>query len=231
MPGFFDQYPVFYETTKTLGSKERLNYRYHTIIQQNASLLKGKRVVEIASHDGRWAFAAIRGAGAAHVTGVEPRQHLVDNANKTLPECGVDSSQFHFICGDGFEEAERMKRDGETYEVGMILGFLYHTARQYEIVHKVAELGVKTLIVDTTVLADVTQPIVRLQMEGTGKESMLHAGEKKVDLGGVPSITAVNMMLKAAGFRPSTIVADRQAPENGAKDYRDGRRFTIVGTT
>ena len=230
MKPFFNKYPAFYETSITTATPARLNYRYHTIIEQNASLLKGKRVVEIASHDGRWAFAAIKGAGAAHVTGVEPRQHLVDNANKTLPENGVDASQFHFICGDGFEEAERMKREGETYEVGMILGFLYHTGRQYEIVHKVAELGVKTLIVDTMVLPDVTQPIVKLQMERTGTERMLHAGGKKVDLGGVPSITAVNMMIKAAGFRPSTIVAEIQAPDNGCKDYRDGWRFTFVGT-
>jgi len=227
---FFDDYPDFYKTSKTTASPGRLNFRYHLIIEQNLALLKGRRVVEIASHDGRWAFAALRGGGASHVTGVEPRRHLVDNANATLERYDIDKSQYDFICGDGFVEAERMGREGQTFDTAMVLGFLYHTARQYEIIYKLAALGCSAIIVDTAVLPDVTQPLIRVKMETTGGESRLHSGDKAVDLGAVPSVTAVHLMLKAAGFQPSLLVQTVPPPVKGADDYREGRRFTIIGT-
>lgn len=230
MTKFFDEYPEFYETSKTTAGSNRLNYRYRSIIEENKALLKGKRVVEIAAHDGRWAFAALRGAGAAHVTGVEPRQHLVANANKTLAHYGVPKSQYDFICGDGFVEADRMGREGETYDTAMVLGFLYHTARQYEIIYKLAALGCKSIIIDTAVLQDVTAPIIRVGMESTAGEARLHSGDKPVELGGVPSLTAVHLMLRAAGFKPSLVVPTVAAPVAGANDYREGKRFTIIGT-
>ncbi len=130
MPGFFDDYPEFLKTSKTTPSQSRLNFRYHLIIESNVELLKDKRVVEIASHDGRWAFAAMRGGGAASVVGVEPRQHLVDNANKTFEAYGVPESTYRFICGDGFVEAERMGREGERYDTAMVLGFLVREPRR-----------------------------------------------------------------------------------------------------
>lgn len=230
MGKFFDDYPDFYETSQTTASANRLHYRYRAIIEENRALLAGKRVVEIASHDGRWAFAALRGAGAAHVTGVEPRRHLVANANKTLAGYDVPKSDYQFICGDGFVETERMGREGETYDTAMVLGFLYHTARQYELIYKLAALDCRSIIIDTAVLPNVTTPIVRVGMETTGGESRLHSGDKAVDLGGVPSLTAVHLMIRAAGFKPSLIVPTFPAPVNGAADYREGKRFTIIGT-
>jgi len=226
---FFDEYPAFYQTSSTTPGSARLNFRYHTIIEQNVELLKGKRVVEIAMHDGRWAFAALRGAGAEFVRGVEPRKHLVDNARATLESYDVPRSSYDFIVGDGFDETDRMVREGDTYDTAMVLGFLYHTARQYELIYKLARLDIASIIVDTAVLQDVTAPIIRVGMERTDKEAQLYSAGKSADLGGVPSITAVNLMLKAAGFQPSTIVPTFAPPTNGANDYRVGKRFTIIG--
>lgn len=230
MKGFFDKFPKFFETSDTTASPHRLNFRYHLIIEQNEALLRGKKVVEIAAHDGRWAFAALRGAGAAHVTGVEPRQHLVKNAKATFAEYGIPDSQYKFVCEDGFAETERMERDGEKFDAAMVLGFLYHTARQYEIINRLAKLGCRSIIIDTAVLKNITEPIIRLGMENTEGEARLFSPGKTVDLTGVPSITAVHMMLKAAGFEPRMIVPNMPPPVKGANDYREGARFTIVGT-
>jgi hypothetical protein len=226
---FFDEYPKFYETSQTTANSNRLNFRYHTIIEQNVELLKGKKVVEIAMHDGRWAFAALRGGGAKFVRGVEPRKHLVENGRRTVQEYGVSKKEFDFIVGDGFDEAERMVREGEKYDTAMVLGFLYHTARQYELINKLSKLDISSIIIDTAVLKDVTGPYIRVGLEGTRPEAQLHSGDKPFDLGGVASITAFNLMLKAAGFQPYTIVPTIPVPTNGAGDYREGKRFTIIG--
>jgi 23S rRNA G2069 N7-methylase RlmK/C1962 C5-methylase RlmI len=76
---FFDRFNRFYSTSRTSPWPERLHARYQAIIQENLDLLRGQRVLDVASHDGRWSFAALK-AGCAHVTGMEAREHLVLNA-------------------------------------------------------------------------------------------------------------------------------------------------------
>lgn len=81
--GFFDRVPGFFETSETSSFRWRLNLRHEAIFTENADLLSGARVLDIASHDGRWSMAALQ-AGAAHVTGVEARPDLVAHATTTL---------------------------------------------------------------------------------------------------------------------------------------------------
>ncbi len=113
-----------------------------------------------------------------------------------------------------------MGREGERYDTAMVLGFLYHTGRQYEIIHKLAALDISAIIIDTAVLHNVTEPIVRLLLENTESEARLYSEGKTFDLSGIPSITAIHMMLKAAGFRPSLIVPTVSAARGGVNDYR-----------
>ena len=61
---FFDDYPRFRETSNVASSLDRLNFRYSHVIDRNRRLLEGKRVLDIASHDARFTFAALRGADA-----------------------------------------------------------------------------------------------------------------------------------------------------------------------
>ncbi len=99
---FFDQFERFYTTSQTSPFPHRLNGRHEAIIARNADKLAGKRILDIGSHDGRWAFAALK-AGAAHVVGVEPRMELVENARKTFTHYRIDAARYEFIQGDAFE--------------------------------------------------------------------------------------------------------------------------------
>ena len=74
--GFFNVYSRFLETSQTGASLNRLNRRHEAIFGSFPEIYVGARVLDIASHDGRWSFAALK-AGAAHVIGVEPREHLI----------------------------------------------------------------------------------------------------------------------------------------------------------
>ncbi|NWN51205.1 hypothetical protein HT121_28335 [Pseudomonas sp. MAFF 301514] len=93
--GFFDNFPRFYKTSHTSPFPDRLNSRHSAIMERNREFIKGKRILDIASHDGRWSFAALQ-AGAAHVTGIEPRQELINNAMETFNEYGIEPSRFDF---------------------------------------------------------------------------------------------------------------------------------------
>src|SRR5262249_22037325 len=85
--GFFDESPRFYETSETSTHPGRLNLRHQAMFGDNLDVFEGARVLDIASHDGRWSFAALK-AGAASVVGIEGRPELVANANETFEQYG-----------------------------------------------------------------------------------------------------------------------------------------------
>ena len=96
---FFDDYPRFYETSETLPSRARLNLRYEAIIAENLDILDGARVLDIASHDGRWSLAALA-SGAKSVVGIEGRPELVEHSVANLEYYGYGPDEYRFLTGD-----------------------------------------------------------------------------------------------------------------------------------
>ena len=142
--GFFENYPRFLETSGIASRPGRLNLRYEAMIEANRDILEGARVLDIASHDGRWTFAALK-VGARHVTGIEPRQNLVDNAIATFAAYGTDPTSYRFLCGDAFEILPQRNLD---VDVVLCLGFLYHTLRYPELVRRIRDLDPTHLVFD-----------------------------------------------------------------------------------
>ena len=86
--GFFDGYPAFYQSSRTGSHPNRLNARYQALIESNRDIIEGGRILDIASHDGRWSFAALH-AGAEHVVGIEARSGLVERATEAMDTYGI----------------------------------------------------------------------------------------------------------------------------------------------
>lgn len=143
--GFFNQYPRFFQTSQTSPFPDRLNARHRAIIESNAPHFAGKRVLDIASHDGRWTFAALV-AGASHVTGIEPRQELIDNARVTFREYGIQDGT-HELWTSGVMEAI----DGVQVDTVLCLGYYYHTRHQVDLLDKIERTGAKFVIIDTEI--------------------------------------------------------------------------------
>ena len=93
----------------------RMNERYEALFASNRDIFDGARVLDLASHDGRYSFAALK-TGAARVTGVEVRESLIQKAQETFAFYGQDPATYRFICGDVFEVLER-----EQLEVDVVL--------------------------------------------------------------------------------------------------------------
>lgn len=170
--GFFDQFPRFYTTSQTSPYPHRLNSRHHAVIQRNVDRIKGKRVLDIASHDGRWTFAALQ-AGAAHVTGIEPRQELIDNAIKTFGEYGTAPSRFSFLCGDVFDLIK-----GKQFDVVFCLGFYYHTIRHAELFDLIERTGAKFVVIDT----EVTPTVDEVQEQANDDPRLVYANPYGVQM-------------------------------------------------
>lgn len=232
--GFFDDYPVFAETSETANDLRRLNWRYRLLIARQAALLAGARVLDIASHDGRWSFAALK-TGASHVTGVEFRPDLVANANATFEGYRVDPASYRFLTGDLFEVLERPAEHDIAADVVLCLGFLYHTLRYPELLLGIRRLAPRAVILDTAVTLNDTRT-VWLVAEDTDQQ--YNAARTKGNYNGVlltgrPSVPALRYMLDAYGFEVVDEIdwraeGPRFPGRQQTKVYAEGRRVTWV---
>ena len=123
------------------------------MIEANRDILTGARVLDLASHDGRWSFAALK-AGAEHVIGVEARAGLVGNANKLVRRVRRRPTEYQFIQGDLFQMLAQRTFD---VDVVLCLGFIYHTLRYGELFRGITDTGAQHCILDTKILR-VTSP-------------------------------------------------------------------------
>jgi SAM-dependent methyltransferase len=197
---FFDTYPRFYETSRTSPSRGRLNLRYEAILGENRDLFEGARVLDIASHDGRWSLAALK-TGAAEVIGIEARDDLVELANENLARYAGSDARYRFIAGDVFEILGH-----EPLEVDLVLclGYLYHTLRYNELMHGIRNLNPRHVIVDTKVLRGRAAAVVRLRRDLNEPQRNAVADPYsygEATLVGWPSARAVEVLMNAYGFK------------------------------
>lgn len=227
---FFDQFPRFYETSQTYAYPSRLNLRHEAIFGENRDVFEGRRVLDIASHDGRWSFAALE-AGAASVVGIEGRPELVDAANETFAHYDVSPERYRFIADDIYHA---LAQESWQFDVVLCLGFLYHTLRYNELMARIRRCNPTYLIIDTEVAGD-ERPVVHLRVEDVVPQRNAVADEFSYSdsvLTGKPSVKGLETMLGAYGFRLERFSdwagLTRDNPENADEfeHYVRGSRVT-----
>ncbi|HXV58814.1 MAG TPA: class I SAM-dependent methyltransferase [Gaiellaceae bacterium] len=227
---FFDAFPRFYETSETSPYAGRLNLRYEAIFGENRDVFAGARVLDVASHDGRWSLAALE-TGAARVVGIEPRPELVRAARENLALYSRDEGEYEFVQGDVFQVlAERSLE----VDVVLCLGFLYHTLRYGELMHRIRETNARHLLLDTQVLRRRKGPVVRLRLESDERQGNVVGdvhGFRGRTLIGWPSRSALELIVESHGFAVErysdwgSLVRDNPGAA-GVEDYAAGRRVT-----
>lgn len=224
---FFDDYPRFLETSPIFAQRERLNLRYEALFAANRDIIQGARILDLASHDGRWSFAALR-TGAAHVTGIEARQFFVDNTRETFSHYGEDPDSYRFICGDIFDVLNREKFD---VDVVLCLGYLYHTYRHTELLHHIRDMDPECVIIDCNVMPQVQQPYVKMVVDRPDKlgqaslDAYSYAGQTLV---GLPSVPALRMMLQAYDFEVEDAYdLDAARAAHKLRAYAEGKRVIM----
>jgi len=226
--GFFDDYPAFFETSRTGASPNRLNARHTALIESNLDVIDGRRILDIASHDARWSFAALR-AGASHVTGVEAREQVVERGIAAMRAYAVADQSFDFLVGDAVEVMSTLRP--ASFDTVFCFGFLYHTLAQMELLLAIARLRPRHLLVDTAVVRS-DEPLILLRAANTSDEGQ--AVRRSSDgpgevIVGKPSLPAVELMLASAGFTFTRYdwAARHQGAWVGLEDYRAGNRVTL----
>ncbi|MEA3188422.1 MAG: hypothetical protein QOD99_2252 [Chthoniobacter sp.] len=158
--GFFDEATAY--TDKKLN---RVNERYRRIIEANIEHIRGKRILDLASHDGRWAWAALK-SGAASVLGIEGRQELIDSPNFSFKEFAPGQSRF--VCGDIFEVLDTMIKSepGLRFDTVLCLGIFYHINDHSRLLDLMTRVQPAAIILDSA-LIDSEKPFIKLFPEDT----------------------------------------------------------------
>lgn len=225
-PSFFDPYPDFYSTSKTMAIPNRLKYRYRALIESNVDLIRDKTILDIASHDGRWSFAALKN-GARKVIGIELRQHLVDNAVANMKRYGVGGDQYQFMVGDIDQEIRKLEPG--NFDTIFCFGFLYHTMSHMFLFQNFKRLRPSYLILDTNISSE-DKPVIEIREEYVTGEGYTIGDKERPYLSGWMSKSALELILKSIGYTWKYFNWNdiRANSWEGLKDYKGGARVTVV---
>jgi|SRR5882724_723539 2-polyprenyl-3-methyl-5-hydroxy-6-metoxy-1,4-benzoquinol methylase len=225
--GFFDQYSRFFTTSNTRAEADRLNQRHRALIESNVEVIRGRRVLDIASHDGRWSLSA-KQAGAEYVLGIEARERLVEEARRNMQEYGVPGVEF--IQGDVMPELDRLEPG--QFDTVFCFGFLYHTSEHMALFRKIARLKPSSIAIDTAICTH-NGNLIEVRNEATIREGRAAIAElgSNCAVVGKPTKAALELMLRAVDF-PSIRYYDwRKAGIqrwDDLKDYYLGARISAT---
>ncbi len=223
--GFFDFLADMEPYCEHKSSVDRLNSRFYHLIEPFKSDISGARVFDIASHDGRWAYA-FAGAGAKEVVGVEARQELIDRFDN-YPDKRL-TSRVNLIKNDLFLELDRQVANGETYDVVSVFGILYHIMDHFRLLNAVRALKPKIVIVDSEFM-DRPGQMVQIFREKT--EKPLNAAPQfdgqQVAVVGYPSFKAMDVMADVLNYDLEWIDWTLY-PENQRQSVKDYYRNTGI---
>lgn len=215
---FFDRYDRFLDSSKTGRDLERLNARYTGLVHRHRDRLAGATVLDLASHDGRFSFAALD-AGAERVIGVEIDGDLVAKARENLDAYGVDRARYEFVQRDLFRHFDDLDR----IDVVFCFGILYHLTDHMQLLTNIALAEPRLVLLDTKV-SQLPGTVVELRSPLGGSPPV---GADTVE--GYPTPAALDVMVASLGWE-ATYFDWHAEGLDGAEmsDYAEGRRVTIV---
>lgn len=214
--------------------RARLNKRYRMFMEPYADRFAGKRILDLASHDGRWCFASIKN-GAAHVTGIEYRQSLIDKSSFILPpdiRSKIDLRQ-----GDIFEVMPKLAKEKLQVDIITCLGIFYHILDHHMLMKMMHAFNPQLIIIDSLMI-DSAERFVRIGSErNTSIRNAIPGGAKQSNsVIGLMSVGGLRHLAHHFGYtmhQATMSEADRK-DKTGVQDYlttspgRATRRYVFM---
>ncbi len=230
--GFFDFLSTVDKSKYGPGIINRMNLRRQFIIEPFIDSIRGARVLDLASHDGRWCYA-FAGAGAREVVGIEGRQALVAQF-AAYPDTPF-KARVRLRVGEIFAATEELNARSERFNVVAVLGIYYHIMDHFRLLRLIKRLAPKLIVIDSLFITDPRSVIlVRLEDTTTLDLNAIEQFEgQRMAAIGVPSQTALENLATALEYSVQWLdwntVPDTS--RSGLEDYfrtdRE-RRFTCA---
>lgn len=217
--GFFDFTAKLDHYAGKIHTADRLNRRHDFLIKDFKDDISGAKVLDLASHDGRWCYA-FAAAGAASVHGVEIRKELID-LFPAYPDAAL-RNRVTLSHNDMFDELETLVARGETFDVIGVLGILYHIMDHHRLFVLLKALKPKLMIVDSDFMAR-NFPMVKLIKERTDNilNTAAHFEGQEYSMAGILSHNALEAIADTLGYTTTWSDWSRVPPDQrtGLEDY------------
>lgn len=125
---------------------ECLNARIEVLLANNLDAIHGRRVLDLGSHIGTFAFAALK-LGAREVMGVDQEESVVATCRELFEAERVPREAARFLASDVFDFLEAVPE--KSFDTVFCFGLLYYTAEPLRLLRLMARAARHTLLVDT----------------------------------------------------------------------------------
>jgi hypothetical protein len=219
--------------TESVAAAQRMHERHKRIIEANPDSFQGKTVLDLASHNGRWTYAALE-AGATFALGIEARQELI---SRGIPEfVEIPQEKYQFICGDIFDQQALASAAGyRKFDTVLCLGIFYHITDHYRLIRQMRSFNPSSIIFDSSFLTGDTSA-VRFRQEDSSDPSNALPEHDDVSgaLKGLASIGFMRQTAALSGYDMHIIPWRRDNTDHpeSVEDYldstREARRLTMI---
>ena len=205
---------------------ERLGERHKRIITANLDAFDGASVLDLASNNGRWSYAALN-AGAAKVTSIEGRAERVEMAQGIFRQLGL-ANRVDCHTGDMFRWL--WAHENDRFDTVLCLGVYYHITDHYGFLKQIARTQPKTIIIDSGFVRSFRNGVFIMTENPRQHKNALptHKGQVQEFAGSV----SLGMMIQMAwnlGYNCRPVVWDPKEVDAPLTviDYLTGIRFTL----
>ena len=150
--------PIFQEDSKflkadTRGSRwaipynfECLNARVENLLTNHLGSIKGKRVLDMASHIGTFSFAALQ-MGAEFIQGVDTEKRTVEKCKELFEIQKVEKQRYKFEIRDAFDLLENSPEN--SWDTILCFGMLYYTTEPLRLLKLMQKAARDCILLDT----------------------------------------------------------------------------------
>lgn len=125
---------------------ECLNARIDHLLTRNQDSIKGKRILDIGSHMGTFAYAALE-LGAEFVQGIDTEEKTIERGQELFRQLEVAESRYNFKVDDAFAYLENLPEG--SFDTVLCLGTLYYMVEPYRLLKLMQKVAKEVVLLDT----------------------------------------------------------------------------------
>lgn len=212
--------------TRNATVLDRLQERHKRIVDANIDAIAGKAVLDLASNNGRWSFAALE-AGASYVVGVEGRSEKATEASRLLSTL-TSRRDYRFDVEDMFDWL--VLNENESVDTIFCLGVFYHVMDHHRLLQLMARTSATTFIIDSGFVRSFRNSVhVQTEDPTAHRNALQKFSGQKEEFAGFISLGLMIQMAWNLGFTCRPIIWRPEEVDNkrAVQDYMMGRRFTL----
>ena len=123
-----------------------LNARIDNLLTRNLDCFKGKRILDIGSHMGTFAYSALE-MGAEFVQGIDTEVKTIERGQKLFQQLKVPESRYNLKVDDAFRYLENLEEG--SFDTVLCLGTLYYIVEPYRLLKLMQKVAKEAVLLDT----------------------------------------------------------------------------------